>query len=100
MGISFRAMIAPDGTPFLNGITSRTLPTGIEIIGNGTLTHPLDVRLSGPQAAAPELLEALQAIAAREPIAGGTQPKLDRRQCSEMARAAIAKATGGVGYEC
>lgn len=45
--------------------------------------------------AAPELLEALEQIAARENTADGFErPVLDRKQCSAIARAAIAKAKG------
>ena len=46
-GLSFRAMIDSDGTPFLNGIRTKT-PPGIEIVGNGTLAHPLTVKISTP----------------------------------------------------
>lgn len=47
-------------------------------------------------ASAPELLAALELIAAREtlPNMAGSAPKFDRRQCSEIAREAIAKARG------
>ena len=46
-GHSFRAMIDPDGTPFLYGIYANP-PPGIEIVGNGTLKHPLTVKISAP----------------------------------------------------
>ena len=56
-------MVSPNGTPALCNCTYKTLPKGVEIVGNGTLTHPLDVRLSGAYAIAPELLATLERLA-------------------------------------
>lgn len=43
LGVSFEAMLAPDGTPFLNRVT-YTQQTGVKIAGNGTIPHPLCVK--------------------------------------------------------
>lgn len=53
------AWISPNGTPAICNVVMNTLPAGVEIVGNGTIEHPLDVRLSGEYAAAPELMKAL-----------------------------------------
>lgn len=54
--------IAGDGTPFIAYATTRVQPDGIKIVGNGTLTHPLNVELSGAYAAAPEMLQVLRQV--------------------------------------
>jgi hypothetical protein len=44
------AVVCEDGSAHLLGVTVAVLPEGIEIIGHGTLQHPLNVKLSGPYA--------------------------------------------------
>ena len=58
LGVSFQAKLAPDGTPFIQGLLKGNLPEGIEIIGNGTCPHPLSVKLTGAYAIVPQLLKA------------------------------------------
>jgi len=53
------AVVCADGSTGLCGVATKVLPKGVELVGNGTCPHPLDVNLSGPYAVASELLEAL-----------------------------------------
>lgn len=46
----------------LSNITVNTPPEGIEIIGNGTLQHPLEVKMSNLYKSAPRMLEMLVKI--------------------------------------
>lgn len=59
--ITLKAFIATDGRAYIFGAT-YSIQEGMKVIGNGTLTHPLGVELSGPYAAAPELLAACKAF--------------------------------------
>ena len=70
--------------------TYRSLPKGIEIVGNGTVPNPLDVRLSGAYAAAPDLLAALRQIIEFDALTHDQEC----RGMKIIARAAINKATG------
>lgn len=93
VGVSFPAMVTQDGTPFLNGITSCMQPKGVEIVGNGTLSHPLNVKLTGAYLAAPDLLEACKLLlngAEQAQRAGVNQPQLNGGIV--LARAALKKA--------
>jgi len=41
-GVTFKAMLTPDGEPYIEGLTYRSYP-GYKFQGNGTLTHPLHI---------------------------------------------------------
>src|SRR5882757_1363047 len=45
--MTVNAVVCEDGTARLCGVVEAKLPPGVEIIGNGTLPHPLSVKLTG-----------------------------------------------------
>lgn len=51
------AVVMEDGGAALCGVVTKPLPKGVEIVGNGTLPHPLDVKLSGAYAVAPQMFD-------------------------------------------
>lgn len=91
--------IADDGTPFISFATTTEQPCGIKIVGNGTLTHPLDVQLSGVYAAAPDLLAACKSALPylRDHVCMTVNDGPGDRIALDKLEAAIAKAESEAG---